>query len=119
MVGDDMSSMWDRLRDLDTRHNDLSRQVAGHLSACDVRHHEIVRRQEESAKDRGNLRAEMAAGFATTNGKLEAQNDMQNKKITENERNNFRLWLTVAGAVIVGLINVAVGVLPYLIGKGG
>lgn len=119
MAGDDMSAIWDRLREMDNRHNDLSIKVVGHLSACDVRHGEIIRRQEESRMDRAQLRTDMGVGFTSIAGKLEAQNEAQTRKITENERNNFRMWLAVAAAVLVGIVNVAVAVLPYVIGKGG
>ena len=74
-MSDNNAAVWARLRELEAGHNELSRQVVGHLSACDVRHQEIVRRQGESAQDRANLRAEMMSGFAGINAKFEAHND--------------------------------------------
>lgn len=83
--------IWRELRRLDERATAQERALDRHLGECGIRHQEIVRRQEESTRDRTQLRVDFAYASERTNAAVD----------------RLRGWvtglvLTVAGALIAG-----------------
>lgn len=99
----DHREMWDQI-------NATSRELAEHTGACAERHREIIRRQDESIRDRHGMNLKLDAmkselhtlGMNTSN----AISAMQTKMLM--------LMLTVAGGV---LIVVGTAILQFVLKK--
>lgn len=88
-------AVWRELRRLEDRTTAAERLLDRHLGQCEERHKEIIRRQEDSTRDRSQMRVDIAAASERTNAAVD----------------KLRGWvtglvLTVAGAAITGALGV-------------